>query len=94
MDQNMNMGTSMPQEKTPMGVIISVVAVVLVLAFVTFYVLKQAPTTQESTEAPTNDATVSALSAQGTSTDITDIEKDLNAANISTVDVGLSDISL
>lgn len=90
----MNMDTSMPQEKSSMGVIISIVAVVLVVAFVAFYFFKQSPANPENMEVPVTDSTVSALSAQGTSTNIADIEKDLNAADISTVDVGLSDINL
>ena len=93
------MGTQMPEEKSSVGVIISIVVVVLVLACGAYYFLKQVPAPQETTGAPITtetpaDATVSALSTQGTSTNIADIEKDLKATDIPTVNVGLSDVSL
>jgi len=99
MDQNMNMGTPMPEEKSSVGIIISIVVVVLVLAFGAYYFLKQGLAPQETTGTPATteasaDATVTALSAQGTSTNIADIEMDLKATDIPNVNVGLSDVSL
>lgn len=95
MDQNMNMGAQMPEEKSSVGIIASIVVVVLVLACGAYYFLSQGLTPQETTGTPaTTDATVSALSTQGTSTNIADIENDLNATDIQNVNVGLSDVSL
>ena len=104
MEPNMNMGAPMQQEeKKPIGTIIGIIVIVLVLAFGAFYFLKQVPTsTENSVVAPatsaqktTNgDATVSALSAQGSSTDIADIQKDLDASDFTTLDMGLDGISI
>lgn len=97
----MNMGMPTPEKSTPVGAIIGIIVIVLILACGAYYFFTQLPTTEvpvapEATETPAmaTDATVSAISTQGTSTNISDIEKDLNATNMSTVDVGLSDINL
>lgn len=99
MDQNINMGgTTTPEEKKPLGTMISIVIVVLVIAFGAYYFLKQVPTATENvilTPAEIQaDATISSLSAQGTSTDLSDIQKDLEATDFSNIDAGLSDIEI
>lgn len=90
------MGTQMPGEKKPVGAIISIVVIVLVLAFGAYYFLKQVPTTGSVlTNAETQaDQTISSLSSQGTSTDLADIQKDLDATNLSGLDAGLGDIAI
>lgn len=97
MDQNMNMGGA--EAKKPVGAIISIIIIVLLLALGAFYSLRQVPIAPETGEALTPaelqaDTTVSSLSAQGTSTDLGDIEKDLNATDFSGVDVGLGNVAL
>lgn len=100
MDQNMNMGTPMPEEKKPTGAIISITVIVLVIVLGAYYFLKQVPLpAEESAGTPASateqtDTTVSALSAQGTSTDIVDIQKDLNATNLSGLDAGLNNVAI
>lgn len=94
------MGTPMPQEKNQVGPIISIIVIVLVLAFGAYYFLKQVPVATETatgtgalTPAETQaDASISSLSTQGTSTDLADIQKDLDATNLSSIEAGLSDI--
>lgn len=96
MEQNMNMGTPMPEEKTATGSIIGIIVIVLVLAFGAYYFLKQVPLSTETGELTPaemqGDAAISGLSTQGTSTDINDIQKDLDATNLTGLDAGLSDI--
>jgi flagellar basal body-associated protein FliL len=101
MEQNINTGTPMPEEKSSMTSIASIILIVVVLAAGAFYFFKQVPVPTEQTPATNTtpaqeqaDATVSGLSAQGTSTDLTDIQKDLNATDLSGVDAGLSDIAI
>lgn len=81
------------EEKKPVGAIISIIVIVIVLAFGASYFLKQVPVPEEATETQA-DATVSALSTQGTSTDIADIQKDINATDFSNVGTGLGDIAI
>jgi len=104
MEPNMNMGAPMQEEKKPVGAIIGIIVIVLVLAFGAFYFLKQVPTLNEGTTVtpvitneqrlPEGDATVSALTTQSASTDIADIQKDLDASNFNTLDMGLNNVSI
>ena len=101
MEQNMNMGSQMPPmpaEKKSTGAVISIIVIVLVVAFGGYYFLKQVPLTggdEVLTTAETQaDASISALSTQGTSTDLADIQKDLDATNLSGLDAGLADIAI
>lgn len=104
MEPNMNMGTPMQEEKKPVGAIIGIIIIVLVLAIGAFYFLKQVPVPPENSQVapvttttqrvPAEDPTISALSTQGASTDIADIERDLNASDFSTLDMGLSSVSI
>lgn len=100
MDQNINTGgTPMPEEKKSVGTMISIIIVVLILAFGAYYFLKQVPVEEGIGSLLTpaevqNDATISNLSAQGTSTDLGDIQKDLDATDLSGLDAGLSDIAI
>lgn len=93
----MNMGAQPPEKKST-GAIISIIVIVLVLAFGAYYFLKQVPaTTVVGTLTPAEtqlDSAISALSAQGTSTDLNDIKKDLDATNLSGIDTGLSTVSI
>lgn len=100
MEQNMNMGAQTPAESKPVGTIISIVVIVLIIAFGAYYFLflKQVPvSTETETLTPAEaqaDQAISALSAQGTSTDLNDIQKDLDATSLSGLDAGLSDITI
>ena len=94
---NMNTGTQTPQtpeEKKSVGATVSVIIIVLVLALGGYYFLKQIPTSSDVlTPAETQaDSAISSLSTQGTSTDLSDIQKDLDATDLSGLDAGLSDI--
>lgn len=96
MDQNINMGTQ-TEEKKSVGAIVSIIIIVFVLAFGAYYFLKQVPveSENESRLVPSEtqvDTTISNLSTQGTSTELSDIEKDLNATDLTGIDAGLSDI--
>lgn len=99
MDQNINM-SAQPQEKGPVGTTISVVVIVLILALGAYYFLKQVPVADEMNNGAIDPAEmqitneISALSSQGTSTDIADIQKDLDATNLSDLEAGLSDINI
>lgn len=94
----MNMGSQMPpmqEEKKPAGPVISIIVIVLVIALGGYYFLRQVPAggdvlTPAETQA---DANISALSTQGTSTDLADIQKDLDATDFSGIDAGLGDIT-
>lgn len=98
MDQNIKVGTPSP-EKGPIGAKISIIIVVLVLAFGAYYFLKQVPVEEglDTLLTPSEvqgDATISNLSAQGTSTDLGDIQKDLDTTDLSGLDAGLGDITI
>jgi hypothetical protein len=97
MDQNTN-NTPMPEEKSSMTSIASIILIVIVIAVGALYFFKQVPAPVDNaalTPAETqSDATVSSLSTQSTSTDINDIEKDLNATNLSGVNAGMNNISI
>jgi len=105
MDQNTNTGAQ-TQEKESAGPTVSIIVIVLVLAFGAYYFFKQVPvSTREKgvtgaimTPATTTDTgvdmTTSTLSVQGTSTEIVDIQKDINASNFSNLGAGLSDITI
>lgn len=87
------------EEKKPVGAIISIIVIVFVLVFGAYYFLKQVPVPEElggtlTPEEIQSDATISALSKQGTSTNIADIQKDLDATNLSNIGTGLSDIAI
>lgn len=97
MDQNINSGAQM-QEKKSTGAIISIIIIVLVLVYGAFYFSKQVPLPTGSEElAPSEvqaDQTISSLSKQGTSTDLADIQKDLEATDFSGLDAGLTGFSI
>lgn len=93
----MNMGTPMPEEKKPAGAIISIIVIVLVIALGAYYFLKQVPLSEEGALTPSetqSDASISNLSTQGTSSDIVDIQKDLDATNLNNLDSGLSNVAI
>lgn len=95
MNPDMNKGALLP-EKEPAGAMISIIIVALVIIAGAYYFLKRVPVPEVS--APTQeqvDATTAALSAQGTSDDIADIQKDINATpDITDIGTGLGDIQL
>lgn len=68
------------------GPLVASVVIVLVLLISAFYALKERPLKQEVAE-PILDADIQALETQGTSTELTDIENDLNATDLN--DLGL-----
>lgn len=99
MNETTPTGAPIPEEKTPISSIISIIVIVAVLAFGAFYFFKQVPIKEGVGEIVTPaemqaDTSISSLSTQGTSTNLTDIEKDLNATDLTGVDAGLSNISI
>lgn len=98
MDQNINNGAQMPAEKKSAGTTISIIIIVLILAYGAFYFSKQVPLptgTWELTPSEMQaDTTISSLSKQGTSTDLTDIQKDIEATDFSGLDTGLIDFAI
>lgn len=92
--------TGLPQEEKSMGALIGsiIVIAVIVLGGIYFWVTRSGESTTP-TEAPTlgqavkPDEATAALLVQGTSTEISDIEKDLNATNLNDIDAGMNDIS-
>jgi hypothetical protein len=98
MEPDTNTGAPIVTEKTSTSSIISIIVIVLVLALGAFYFLQQVPLATEGGElTPAEmqaDKSISDLSTQGTSTDLADIQKDLDATNLSGLDAGLSDIAI
>lgn len=98
MDQNINNGAQMPAEKKSTGAIISIIIIVLVLAYGAFYFSKQLPSPAENAGLTPSemqaDQTISSLSKQGTSTDLADIQKDLEATDFSGLDAELNNLSI
>lgn len=97
------MATGVAPEKSSVGIIVSIIVIVLVLSAGAYYFLKQVPTStdlnsQDQTPVVTTPADVdvvtSTLSTQGTSTDIADIQADLNSTDLTGLDAGLSDIAI
>lgn len=85
--------------KKSAGPAMSIVIIVIVLALGAYYFLKQVPVEEGFSALLTPaemqaDATLSGLSAQGTSTEFSDIQKDLDATDLSNLDSGLSDIEI
>ena len=93
------MGAKMPEEKKSVGSTISIIVIVLILAIGAYYFLNQVPVEEGLGALLTpaevqSDATISNLSTQGTSTNLADIQKDLDATDLSNLDAGLSDIAI
>lgn len=91
-----NMGTPVPEKTKSTGTTIGIIIILLVLAFGAWYFfnqvsMKNAEPVTENTEQAS--MAISALSAQGTSTDMADIEKDLNATDLSGIDAAASAIA-
>lgn len=85
-----------PGEKETVGVMTSIIIVVLVIFIGAFYFSKlvPAPITPSPTVEET-DGMVLALSTQGTSDEIADIQKDIDATpDLSTIGVGLAELQL
>lgn len=97
MDQNINNDAQVPEKKST-GATISIIIIVLVLAYGAFYFSKQVPLpTENGVLTPAEiqtDQTISSLSEQGTSTDLADIQKDLEATDFSGLDAGLTDFAI
>lgn len=97
-----------PEEKRSTGALIGIVIIVLILIAGALYAFMNSknsppePATMNQDQAmmvkpsleSTTDATISALSSQGGSTDLTDIQKDLNTTDLSGLDAGLEDATL
>lgn len=103
MQQN-GMGTpaGMPQEEKSMGALVGsiIVIAVIVIGGVYFWMTRSGEsTTPTPIETPplgqtvTPDQETAALLNQGTSNEIPDIEKDLNATNLNNLDAGMNDIN-
>lgn len=93
----MSTGTQMPPEKKSVGSIIGIIVIVLVLAGGAYYFLIMLPASTTGSLSPVEtqvDSAISALSKQGTSTEISDIQKDLDSTNLTGLDVGLSDVAI
>jgi hypothetical protein len=86
---NPEMNTSArPPQKEPAGAMISIAIIVLIIIAGAYYFLRSVP--QPETAQIETDAVTSALSTQGTSDEIADIQKDLNSTpDISTLGNGL-----
>lgn len=92
----MNQGVR-PTEKEPAGALISIIIIVLVIIAGAYFFLKRVPTQESASVTPQTetDATTAALSTQGTSDEVADIQKDLDATpDISNVGAGLGDTQL
>lgn len=81
----------------PTGVIISAIVIVIVIALGAYYFLNKTPSNQIPNALTTTDlqadASIADLSTQGTSTDITNITKDLQATDFSGINAGLENIT-
>lgn len=105
MDQNINTSAPMPEEKKSTGAVVSIIVIVLILTAGAYYFSRQVTAPRDETNLyPTStttlgtqmneDQTISAFSTQSASTNLDDIQKDLDATNFSGIDAGLSDITL
>jgi flagellar basal body-associated protein FliL len=91
--------TGTPQEEKSIGALIGsiIVIAVIVIGGIYFWMTQstQSPTPTETPslgQTVTPDQETAALLSQGTSTEIPDIEKDLNATNLDNLDAGMKDI--
>lgn len=91
----------MPKEEKSMGALIGsiIVVAVIVIGGIYFWMTRSsestAPVTTETSplgQTVTPDKEIAALQNQGTSDEISDIEKDLNATNFDNLDAGMGDI--
>lgn len=102
---NMNMG-GFPEEKKSTGPMVGIIIVVIVLlAGAAFAFRSSKESIKEEVSPSTNggqvvteekvsvDSTVSELSIQGSSSDISEIEADMKATNLSGLDTGFAEIS-
>lgn len=91
----------MPQEEKSVGALIGsiIVIAVIVIGGIYFWMTRNGESTAPATtETPslgqtvTPDQETAALLNQGTSSEVSDIEKDLNATNFDNLDAGMGDI--
>lgn len=92
-----------PQEEKSMGPLIGsiIVIAIIVIGGIYFWMTRSvnAPETPSGTETSTlgqttaPDQETAALLNQGTSDEVVDIEKDLNATNLNNLDAGMNDIN-
>ena len=91
--------TGMPQEEKSVGALIGsiIVVAVIVIGGIYFWMTRsgETPSTETSPLGQTvpPDQETAALLNQGTSDEISDIEKDLNATNLNNLDAGMDDIN-
>lgn len=94
--------TQAPQEEKSMGALIGsvIVIAVIVIGGIYFWMTRSGESTAPATtETPSLGQTVApdqetaALLNQGTSNEVSDIEKDLNATNFDNLDAGMNDIN-
>ncbi|KKQ57684.1 MAG: hypothetical protein US77_C0018G0007 [Microgenomates group bacterium GW2011_GWC1_38_14] len=89
----------MPQEEKSVGALIGsiIVVAVIVIGGIYFWMTRsgETPSTETSPLGQTvpPDQETAALLNQGTSDEISDIEKDLNATNLNNLDAGMDDIN-
>jgi len=89
----------MPQEEKSVGALIGsiIVVAVIVIGGIYFWMTRsgETPSTETSPLGQTvpPDQETAALLNQGTSDEISDIEKDLNATNLNNLDAGMNDIN-
>lgn len=87
----------MPQEEKSVGALIGsiIVVAVIVIGGIYFWMTRSGETptaTSPLGQTVTPDQETAALLNQGTSDEISDIEKDLNATNLNNLDAGMNDI--
>ena len=104
MDQTQQNGTGtpagMPQEEKSMGALIGsiIVIAVIVIGGIYFWITRESGSpipieTPSLGQVVAPDQETAALLNQGTSNEISDIEKDLDATNFDNLDAGMNDIN-
>jgi hypothetical protein len=95
MNPEMNQGASAPQKESA-GALISIIIVAILLIVGAYYAFRNVPLPENNLPTvSTDDQLVTALSKQGSSDEIQDIEFDLAATpDLSVIGSGLGDIQL
>ena len=89
------MDSSHPDEKEPVGVMVSIVIIVLVIFAGAYYFSKRVAIPLEAPTKEGVDPMIVALSAQGTSDEIVDIKRDIDATpDLSLIGAELASIQL
>ncbi|MBP9856207.1 MAG: hypothetical protein KBC48_02815 [Candidatus Pacebacteria bacterium] len=89
-----NLGTNMTSEREGKGPVVGIVVIIilLILGGVYLWQSKSPVETPVDETATTTDQMINDLSTQGTSTDETGIEADVNATNLNGLDSGMTEV--